>query len=101
MKLKETIELINNSEELYYISRRRQWRRANPQPRHRAPLRKPARSHHETATSYFQLEDGILGIEGLSNVYSELMLASDCDVNCYAFEGEEIKTVSYKPKIEN
>ena len=97
MKVKEAIELINNSEEELYcmddaeslidyekelasdvdISRNRQY---------------------ETSDSYFQLEDGILGINGLTNIYSEGMSPSDCNVQCYAFEGEEFTTISYKPK---
>ena len=99
MKLKEAIERINNSEELYYIDDAESIIDYEKQLASNIDINR--HRWYETAISYFQLEDGILGIEGLSNVYSELMLASDCDVNCYAFEGEEIKTVSYKPKVEN
>jgi hypothetical protein len=99
MKLKEAIERINNSEELYYIDDAESVIDYETQLASNIDINR--HRWYETSTSYFQLEDGILGIEGLSNVYSEYMLASDCDVNCYAFEGEEIKTVSYKPKMEN
>lgn len=99
MKLKEAIERINNSEELYYIDDAESIIDYEKQLVSNIDINR--HRWYETSTSYFQLEDGILGIEGLSNVYSEYMLASDCDVNCYAFEGEEIKTVSYKPKMEN
>lgn len=99
MKLKEAIERINNSEELYYIDDAESIIDYEKQLASNIDINR--HRWYETATSYFQLEDGILGIEGLSNLYSEYMLASDCDVNCYAFEGEEIKTVSYKPKMEN
>lgn len=97
MKVKEAIELINNSEEELYcmddaeslIDYEKVLAEDVDISRHR---------WYETSTSYFQLEDGILGINGLTNIYSEHMSASDCNVQCYAFEGEEFTTISYKPK---
>lgn len=97
MKVKEAIELINNSEEELYcmddaeslIDYEKELASDVDISRHR---------WYETSDSYFQLEDGILGINGLTNIYSEYDYPSDCDVQCYAFEGEEIMTVSYKQK---
>ena len=97
MKVKEAIELINNSEEELYcmddaeslIDYEKVLAEDVDISRHR---------WYETSDSYFQLEDGILGINGLTNIYSEYDSPFDCDVQCYAFEGEEIMTVSYKQK---
>lgn len=97
MKVKEAIELINNSEEELYcmddaeslIDYEKVLAEDVDISRHR---------WYETSTSYFQLEDGILGIHGLTNIYSEYDSSSDCDVQCHAFEGEEFTTISYKPK---
>lgn len=97
MKVKEAIELINNSKEKLYcmddaeslIDYEKELASDIDISRHR---------WHETSDSYFQLEDGILGINGLTNIYSEGMSPSDCNVQCYAFEGEEFTTISYKPK---
>ena len=99
MKVKEAIELINNSkEDLYCIDD------AESLIDYEKILVEDVdisrRSFYETSVSYFQLEDGILGIIGVSNIYAECMTASDCGVHCYAFEGEEYTTVSYKPKTQ-
>lgn len=99
MKVKEAIELINNSEELYslddaenIIDYKKQLASDIDISRHR---------WYETSTSYFQLEDGILGINGVSNIYSEHMMAPDCNVQPQAFEGEEFTTISYRSKRNN
>lgn len=97
MKVKEAIELINNSEEELYcmddaeslIDYEKELASDVDISRHR---------WYETSDSYFQLEDGILGIKGVSRLFNENARASDCGVQCHAFEGEEITTVSYKPK---
>lgn len=99
MKVKEAIELINNSEELYslddaenIINYEKQLASDIDINRHR---------WYETSTSYFQLEDGILGINGVSNIYSEHMMAPDCNVQPQAFEGKEFTTISYRSKRNN
>lgn len=99
MKVKEAIELINNSEELYslddaenIIDYEKQLASDIDISRHR---------WYETSTPYFQLEDGILGINGVSNIYSEHMMAPDCNVQSQAFEREEFTTISYRSKRNN
>ncbi len=99
MKVKEAIELINNSEELYslndaenIIDYEKQLASDIDISRHR---------WYETSTSYFQLENGILGINGVSNIYSEHMMAPDFNVQPQAFEGEEFTTISYRSKRNN
>lgn len=56
---------------------------------------------YEISSSYYQLDDGILGIRGVSKVnYND-----DNDdahfyhigIPCYAFVGEEYSTISYRP----
>lgn len=96
MKVKEAIELINKSEELYYIDDAEDI--IDYEKKLASDIDISRQRWYETSTSYFQLEDGILGISGLSNIYSEYMMASDCDVQCFAFEGEEFPTISYRSK---
>ena len=95
MKVQEAIELINNSY-LYCISDAVELLEGETElaegldvDRHR---------WFEISTSYFRLDDGILGICGVSEIYSEMMCVSDCDVLTQAFEGMEATVVSYKRK---
>lgn len=58
--------------------------------------------HHkwyEISTTYYKLEDGILGITGVSHLFNERMSPSDCNVRIHAFEGEPYPTFNYKAKI--
>jgi hypothetical protein len=96
MKVEEAIDLINKNEDgLYCISDTEdliEYEKILAEDfyidRHR---------WYETSTSFYRLEDGILGISGLSNIYSEETCASVYDVHCYAFEAVCYLTVSYKP----
>lgn len=53
----------------------------------------------ELATNVYECEDGFVGVNGISEVYSEMMSNSDCECPCTATEYEEFTTVSYRPKI--
>lgn len=53
---------------------------------------------YETSVSVYKLDDGYIGIWGLSNVYPELGMAEDFDILCEAAEYEEVQIISYKPK---
>lgn len=97
MKVKEAIELINNSEEkLYSIYD------AEFLIKYKKILATNVNLEYyvgyTTSTSYYQLEDGILGIKGVSRLFNENGCTSDYNIQCHAFEGEEYTTVSYKPK---
>lgn len=99
MKVKEAIELINSSKEgLYCIDDAENLIDYEKELASDVDISRSI--FYETSVSYLQLEDGILGIIGVSNIYAECMTASDCGVHCYAFEGEEYTTVSYKPKTQ-
>lgn len=50
------------------------------------------------STSVYKLEDGYVGITGISSLRSELMTYSDCDFPCIAEEYEEFTTTSYRLK---
>ena len=53
---------------------------------------------YEISTSVYKLEDGFVGIRGVSNIYSEYMEAEDCGFRCTASEYIEIPSVTYKKK---
>ena len=96
MKVQEAIELINNSDELYYISDAVELLEGETELAEGLDVDR--QRWFEINTSYFRLDDGILGICGVSELYSEMMCVSDCDVHARAFEGMEVTVVSYKRK---
>ena len=79
MEVQEAIELINNSDDLYCINDAVELLEGEAKlladgidvSRHRL---------FEISTSYFELDNGILGIRGVSKIYSEMMSALDCNV---------------------
>ena len=98
MKVEEAIKLINDPEKkLYHIDAAESLINYEKELAHNIDISRYGL--YEISTSYFQLEDGILGIKGLSNIYSEKMNESDCDVQCYAFEAEEYTTINYRPLV--
>ena len=52
----------------------------------------------EISTNVYECEDGFVGVEGVSEVFSEMMSYSDCDCPCTAVEYESFTTISYRPK---
>ena len=53
---------------------------------------------YEISTSVYKLEDGFVGIRGVSKIYSENMNPEDCCTKCTASEYQEIPSVTYKRK---
>ena len=96
MKVEEAIKIINESEEPLYsiydaeqLIKYEKFLTENNINRHR---------WYETSDLFYQMEDGILGISGLSYLYNECADVSDCDEICHAFEGEEYTTIDYRAK---
>ena len=52
----------------------------------------------EVSTNVYKVYDKYLGINHVSNVFSESMGIDDCGVELEAFEMEEVQTVTYKAK---
>lgn len=53
---------------------------------------------YEVSTSVYKLEDGFVGVRGVSTIYSEYMDAVNCGFRCTANEYQEIPSVTYKRK---
>ena len=53
---------------------------------------------YEVSTSVYKLEDGFVGVRGVSTIYSEYMDAVNCGFKCTANEYQEISSVTYKRK---
>lgn len=99
MKVKEVIELINNEDELYHNSDAKHLLKKHGIKQIACDLDVDRHRWYECATDIYQCEDGYVGITGLSNLYSEMMSPSDCDVHCYAEEYEAVQTITYKKKL--
>ena len=56
---------------------------------------------YEVSTTIFKVEDGYVGVRGVTHLYSEGMAYSDCDYLCKASEYEEVQTISYREKKQN
>lgn len=95
MKVQEAIELINNHDELYCLGDVEDVIGVSPIEE---GLDLDEHRWYSTATNYYQLEDGILGVFGAYQSFSEMQMWSDLDTHCEAFEGEAYTTVSYRPK---
>lgn len=53
---------------------------------------------YETSVSVYKIGDEFLGVESVTDVFSEQMGYSDCGHTLNFFEMEEFSTVSYKVK---
>ena len=53
---------------------------------------------YEISTSVYKLENGFVGVRGVSTIYSEYMDAVNCVFKCTASEYQEIPSVIYKRK---
>ena len=53
---------------------------------------------YEVSTTIYKVEDGYVGVRGVTYLYSEDMTYSDCAYLCKASEYEEVPTISYREK---
>ena len=53
---------------------------------------------YEVSTTVYKVEDGYVGVRGVTHLYSEGMTYSDCAYLCKASEYEEVQTISYRVK---
>lgn len=97
MTREEAIELINNSDYCYdlcsagYLLKNCKLIKRQDYIFHRWYI---------MATDIYEVEDGYVGVKGVSDLKSEGMDYSDCDKHCVAEEYDpiEIQTITYIPK---
>ena len=96
MKVKEAIELINNSDNCYSL-----WDAEDLLIGCKFRNRQDYNSHrwYIMATDIYEVEDGYIGVRGVSELKSEMMDFSDCDEHCVAEEYKAVQTITYIPKI--
>lgn len=94
MKVKEAIELINNDTECYSL-----WDAEDLLKDCKFIERINHDSHrwYITAIDIYKVEDGYIGVWGVSELKSEMMSFSDCDIHCEAEEYKAVNTISYIP----
>ena len=95
--VKEAIEKINNG---YFTS---VWEAedevlGNTVEKVASDLQKDSHRWFVVSTNVYKLEDGFIGITGVTELKSEHMVWSDCDCYTTACEYEEYTTISYRPK---
>lgn len=96
MKKKELIELINN--ECLYSIREAEDIIPSEVPCVATDLELDRHRWYSTCVNVYACEDGYVGVWGLNQLYSEMMICSDCDCHCEASEYEEVQTITYKQK---
>ena len=100
MKVKELIDHINSNDfySLWDMEDSLFYKDKDLPKRVAENLEKEEYRWYEISTSVYKLEDGFVGIRGVSNIYSEYMEAEDCGFRCTASEYIEIPSVTYKKK---
>ena len=94
MKVKEAIEIINNARNCYSL-----WHAEDLLDECKFVARIDYDNHkwHMMATDIYRVEDGYIGVRGVSEVKSEMMKFSDCAIHCTAKEYKAVNTISYIP----
>ena len=97
MKVKKAIELINNSDNCYSL-----WDAEDLLIGCKFKNRQNYDSHrwYIMATDIYEVEDGYIGVSGVSELKSEMMDYSDTDEHCVAKEYEAVQTITYIPKTK-
>jgi hypothetical protein len=54
--------------------------------------------HYELSTSVMEMYNGFLGVQSITNLFSESSSPEDCYVTLRFFEMEEVKIISYREK---
>ena len=102
MKVEDAIKLINNGENPFYsVEEAAFYIEYNKLLASNLDIKDEI--DYEISSSYYQLDDGILGIRGVSKTHywngDDDVHFYDIGIPCYAFVGEEYPTVSYKPAV--
>ena len=97
MKVKEAIELINNSNNCYSL-----YNAESLLIECKLINRQDYNSHrwYTMATDIYKVEDGYIGVKGVLGLKSEMMDFSDCDEHCVAEEYKAVPTITYVPKTK-
>ena len=53
---------------------------------------------YETSTTVYKCEDGFVGVNGVTECFSDVMDCNDCEYPCTAKEYEAVPSTVYKPK---
>ena len=97
MKVKEAIELINNSDNCYSL-----WDAEDLLIGCKFIKRQDDYNNRWDiiATDIYEVEDGYIGVRGVSELKSEMIDFPDCKGHCVAEEYRAVQTITYIPKIK-
>lgn len=97
MNIKEAIELINNSDNCYSLFDAEDLLKG---------CKFVSRQDHDShrwyimATDVYEVDNGYIGVRGVSELKSEMMNYSDASEHCFAEEYQVIQTITYLPKFK-
>lgn len=97
MNVKEAIELINNSDNCYSLSDAENLLKG---------CKFKNRQDYEScrwytlATDIYEVDNGYIGVSGVSELEPEITDYSETDEHCFAEEYKAIQTITYVPKTE-
>ena len=97
MKVKEIIEKINNGD-FTSVWEAEDEVLDNTVEKVASGLEKDSHRWFDVSTNIYKLEDGFIGITGVTELKSEYIVWSDCGYYTTACEYEEYTTISYRPK---
>ena len=95
MDVKEAIELINNSDNCHSLLK------AEDLLKDCERIKRQNYNSHRwyiIATDIYEVEDGYIGVTGISELKTEMMDFSDCGGHCVAREYKPVQTITYVPK---
>lgn len=97
MNVKEAIDLINNSDNCYSLLDAENLLKGCKFIR-----RQDCEScrWYILATDIYEVDDGYIGVSGVSELKSEIADYSDIDELCFAEEYKAIQTITYVPKFK-
>ena len=97
MTKEEAIELINNSDNCYSLSDAENLLKG---------CKFKNRQDYEScrwytlATDIYEVDDGYIGVSGVSELKSEMMDYSDTGEHCFVEDYQVIQTITYLPKFK-
>ena len=102
MKVKELIDYVNSNDfySLWDMEHSLCYNFKDLPKRVAENLEKEEYRWYEISTSVYKLEDGFVGIKGVSKIYDENTSSEDCCTKCSASEYIEISSFTYKKKDE-
>ena len=94
MKVKEAIEIINRADHCYSLQDAQDLLKGCP---FIDRTKYSGYKWYIIATDIYRVEDGFIGVRGISDLKTRMLDFSDCNIHCEAEEYKVVNTRSYVP----